>query len=123
MKSKWSEIAERIKTERTIRKLKATNIAKQVGINRGYYSKIETGKAIPVADVLLNIIDALGLSYAEFFSPFGVDQQLSERDVKAEAERLFLRIAENPLVLRGVLDFLRLVAPNAKPGTTATRKK
>ncbi len=58
----------RIKQLRTLRKLSQKEVALDIGINQGQYSRIESGKVEPTLASLRKIAEALEVSISELLS-------------------------------------------------------
>lgn len=81
------DVGARLKTARSARALSQRDLATRAGVTNGMISMIEQNKHSPSVATLNRLTDALGLSFAEFFS---------------------LDIAQAPRVFYGKQDFLPL---------------
>jgi transcriptional regulator with XRE-family HTH domain len=65
------DIGERIRTRRESSNLSLREFARRLGISASAVSQIETGKSRPSVTTLYAVIDELGLSVDDLFSPLG----------------------------------------------------
>ena len=73
------EIATRIRRTREFKGLPATEIARQVGVSRPYYSLLETGKRRLSAEHVWKIARALGVSVAELYGEMDAQDRTEHR--------------------------------------------
>lgn len=62
------DVGTRLKASRTVQNLSQRELAMRAGVTNGMISMIEQNKHSPSVATLNRLIDALGLSFAEFFS-------------------------------------------------------
>lgn len=66
-----SDLGQRLRRTRTAAKFTLDWAAAQVGLTKGYLSKIERGQSMPSIAVLNRLSDLYGVTLAEFFMPEG----------------------------------------------------
>lgn len=87
-----NDIMSRIQHFKKIRKMSSYEISLQLGHSVNYFYRIENGEIQLTLDLLLNILDILQVSTAEFFYPslgsYGKDMQLLQKlDKLSEEEK------------------------------------
>ncbi len=90
-------VGERLRRLRQVYGMSQRELARSAGITNGAISMIEQDRVSPSVASLKRILDAFGLTLAEFFAPeFAPQSQVIYRAAE------MIRIADGPLVLRQV---------------------
>lgn len=97
------DVGARLKQVRLDRKLSQRDLADRSGVTNGMISMIEQNKHSPSVATMNRITDALGMSFADFFSLGN----------EAEAPKVFFRPDELTRLVEGKLE-LRVVAGNRR---------
>ena len=73
-------VGERIRALRMLRGLTQKELGDRCDLSKGFISQLETDQAAPSLETLGDILDVLGVSFAEFFSRAEQDSPVYHRD-------------------------------------------
>ena len=68
MKSESEKLGKNLKTIRTKKGISQGDIARSLGVSRGFVSNIENGKTNPTLATIVRLAKALGVSVNKFFN-------------------------------------------------------
>ncbi len=102
-------IGARLKTIRTHQGLSQRQLARKAGVSNATVSLIEHGRTDPSMGLLRRILEAMGISFAEFFSS---DSRPSDKYFYSSAE--LSAISSGPISYRQVGSDLRETPPGAR---------
>lgn len=92
---------ERLKAQRTLKKMSQRELARLIGTSHSYISQIEQGKKHPTFEMTLKIADALQISFLELYdNKLKLDnnwvifnKQLEDKDISPEEAMKYINIA------------------------------
>lgn len=108
---------EKIYEYRERKGLSQRQLAESAGINSGTLSRIEAGKLQPAFDVAINLVNALGAPYREFFPLLNnnSDNHDSDKSIIKKKVELAKRVTEmtplQKLVFLKIYDVIKAIPP------------
>jgi transcriptional regulator with XRE-family HTH domain len=88
IESRWRDLGEFIREQRSLGQLSLRKLAEQAGVSNPYLSQIERGLRRPSAEILRQIARALEISSEELYVRAGILDEKQERsDVVTELRR------------------------------------